>query len=108
MGDGEESPLRSVYVDAFYLDRFEVTTARFAKFLEATGAISAPKGWDEAKSAAAQELPVVGVMARGRCVLSLGRQAPADGSGMGACRPGQGSAGLSLGQRVPSATEPGS
>ena len=61
MGDGEESPLRTVYVDAFYLDRFEVTTARFAKFLEATGAVSEPEGWDEAKSAAARELPVVGV-----------------------------------------------
>jgi len=61
MGDGEESPSRNVYVDAFYLDRFEITTERFAKFLEATGAISEPDGWDEAKSSAARELPVVGV-----------------------------------------------
>jgi formylglycine-generating enzyme required for sulfatase activity len=61
MGDGEDSPLRTVYVDAFYLDRFEVTTGRFGKFLEATGAVSQPEGWDEAKSAAARELPVVGV-----------------------------------------------
>jgi len=61
MGDGEESPLRTVYVDAFYLDRFEVTTARFAKFLEATGAVSEPEGWDEAKAAASRELPVVGI-----------------------------------------------
>jgi len=61
MGDGEDSPLRTVYVDAFYLDRFEVTTERFAKFLEATGAVSQPEGWDEAKSSAARELPVVGV-----------------------------------------------
>ncbi|MDQ3127100.1 MAG: SUMF1/EgtB/PvdO family nonheme iron enzyme, partial [Chloroflexota bacterium] len=61
MGDGEDSPLRTVHVDAFYLDRFEVTTGRFGKFLEATGAVSQPDGWDEAKSAAARELPVVGV-----------------------------------------------
>ena len=61
MGDGEDSPLRSVYVDAFYLDRFEVTTERFARFLAATGAVSEPEGWDEAKSPAARELPVVGV-----------------------------------------------
>jgi formylglycine-generating enzyme required for sulfatase activity len=61
MGDGEESPLRSVYVDAFYLDRFEVTTERFGKFLDATGAVGPPDGWDEAKAAAARELPVVGV-----------------------------------------------
>ena len=43
MGDGEESPLRTVYVGAFYLDRFEVTTARFAKFLEATGRSTRPR-----------------------------------------------------------------
>ena len=61
MGDGEESPLRSVYVDAFYLDRFEVTTERFARFLAASGAVSEPDGWDDAKAAAAQQLPVVGV-----------------------------------------------
>ena len=61
MGDGEESPLRTIHVDAFYLDRFEVTTERFAKFLEATGAISPPDGWDDAKAATARELPVVGV-----------------------------------------------
>jgi len=61
MGDGEDSPQRTVYVDAFYLDRFEVTTARFAAFLAATGAVSEPEGWDDAKSPAARELPVVGV-----------------------------------------------
>jgi formylglycine-generating enzyme required for sulfatase activity len=61
MGDGEDAPLRTVYVDAFYLDRFEVTTERFRKFLEATGSVSQPEGWDEAQSAAARELPVVGV-----------------------------------------------
>jgi len=61
MGDGEESPLRSVHVDAFYLDRFEVTTERFGKFLEATGGVSQPEGWDDAKTAAARQLPVVGV-----------------------------------------------
>jgi len=61
MGDDADSPQRSVYVDAFYLDRFEVTTARFAEFLAATGAVSEPNGWDDAKAAAARELPVVGV-----------------------------------------------
>jgi len=61
MGDGEDSPVRNVHVDAFYLDRFEVTTERFGKFLEATGAVSQPEGWDEAKSAASRELPAVGV-----------------------------------------------
>ena len=74
MGDGEESPLRSVYVGAFYLDRFEVTTVRFAKFLEATGALNPPEGWDEAKSAAAaRPAGRRRRLARGRLVLPLGR-----------------------------------
>lgn len=34
-GDDDESPVHRVYVDAFYLDKFEVTNGRFAKFVEA-------------------------------------------------------------------------
>ena len=32
IGDLDESPQRKVYVDAFYIDRFEVTNAQYAKF----------------------------------------------------------------------------
>ncbi|MDX1286378.1 MAG: formylglycine-generating enzyme family protein, partial [Draconibacterium sp.] len=32
IGDKDESPRRKVYVDAFYIDRFEVTNAQYAKF----------------------------------------------------------------------------
>lgn len=32
IGDIDESPQRKVYVDAFYIDRFEVTNAQYAKF----------------------------------------------------------------------------
>jgi formylglycine-generating enzyme required for sulfatase activity len=45
MGDDEEAPLREIYVDAFYLDKYEVTTSRYAKFLQATGSSKPPEGW---------------------------------------------------------------
>lgn len=34
-GDDDESPVHRVYLDTFYLDKFEVTNGRFAKFVEA-------------------------------------------------------------------------
>ena len=33
----DEGPVRSVFVDGFYIDRYEVTNAEFARFVEATG-----------------------------------------------------------------------
>ena len=61
MGDDEESPRRELYLDAFYIDRFEVTTARYAKFLAATGSIRPPDGWETLDLSRGAELPVVGV-----------------------------------------------
>lgn len=61
MGDGEYAPQREIFVDAFYIDRFEVTTGRYAKFLAATGSARPPEKWEAIDLAAAAELPVVGV-----------------------------------------------
>lgn len=61
MGDDEESPRREVYVGAFYLDRYEVTTARYARFLEATGSVQPPEGWEALDLTRSGELPVTGV-----------------------------------------------
>jgi formylglycine-generating enzyme required for sulfatase activity len=61
MGDDEESPRCEVHVSAFYLDRYEITVARYAKFLEATGSVHPPEGWEGANPAKSGELPVVGV-----------------------------------------------
>ncbi|MBI4860010.1 MAG: formylglycine-generating enzyme family protein [Candidatus Riflebacteria bacterium] len=36
-GTGDERPVHRVYVDAFYLDKHEVTNRRFSRFVEATG-----------------------------------------------------------------------
>jgi len=35
--DDDEKPMHSVYLDEFWIDKFEVTNADFAKFVEATG-----------------------------------------------------------------------
>ncbi len=61
MGDDEESPRHELYLDAFYIDRFEVTTARYAKFLAATGSAHPPDGWEKLDLNRGAELPVVGV-----------------------------------------------
>jgi len=61
MGDDEEAPLREIYVDTFYLDKYEVTTSRYAKFLHATGSAKPPEGWEEVNLDGGGNLPVVGV-----------------------------------------------
>jgi formylglycine-generating enzyme required for sulfatase activity len=61
MGDDEESPRRKVYTDAFYMDKHEVTTAQYARFLEATGSVGEPEGWEDVKLDETGKLPVVGV-----------------------------------------------
>lgn len=61
MGDDENSPRRQIYVDSFYIDRQEVTVSRYAKFLDATGAIQPPEGWEEIDLAMDGDLPVTGV-----------------------------------------------
>jgi formylglycine-generating enzyme required for sulfatase activity len=36
-GTGDEKPVHRVYLDAYYMDRFEVTVGRYRKFVEAAG-----------------------------------------------------------------------
>jgi formylglycine-generating enzyme required for sulfatase activity len=61
MGDGELAPRRDVYVSAFYIDRLEVTTARYAQFLQASGALAPPDQWDSVDLKLHASLPVIGV-----------------------------------------------
>ena len=58
---GEETAPRTIQLDAYYIDRFEVTTDRFAEFLAETPGQDPPEGWEELTLEAARELPVVGV-----------------------------------------------
>jgi formylglycine-generating enzyme required for sulfatase activity len=61
MGDDENSPRREVFLDAFYFDRFEVTVARYALFMKATGNLKPPDEWETADVQKGGDLPVVGV-----------------------------------------------
>lgn len=61
MGDGEVAPPREIYVDAFVIDRYEVTVERYVKFLAATGESNAPEGWAEIDLRANGAKPVVNV-----------------------------------------------
>ena len=61
MGDDEESPRREIFVSTFYLDRYEVTTSRYARFLDATGSVRPPDEWEEVDLSRQGDLPVIGV-----------------------------------------------
>ena len=61
MGDDQESPRREIYLDAFYIDRFEVTLGRYSKFSAATGSLERPAGREAADPGRSHELPVAGV-----------------------------------------------
>ena len=55
----DETPRHTVYLDAFYMDIYEVTNAQYAKFMSATG-YAAPTRWSNSNYNAAEQ-PVVGV-----------------------------------------------
>ena len=61
MGDGEDAPLREIVLDSFYMDRYEVSLARYAKFLEATGGRPESDSWSASDVTAHGDRPVVGV-----------------------------------------------
>ena len=44
----DEAPRHTVYLDTFYMDRYEVTNALYKKFMDATGH-KAPEYWDDHK-----------------------------------------------------------
>jgi formylglycine-generating enzyme required for sulfatase activity len=55
----DEKPVHTVYLDAFYMDKYEVTNALYKKFMDATGH-KAPVYWNNSKYNAPDQ-PVVGV-----------------------------------------------
>jgi formylglycine-generating enzyme required for sulfatase activity len=59
-GLDDEQPRHKVYLDAFYIDQFEVTTERYAKFLLASG-WEKPVNWDKVKVPEHADRPVIGV-----------------------------------------------
>ena len=59
-GDKAEHPRHKVYLDAFYMDKYEATSSRYAEFMRATGR-PAPEYWDQMKIGKHNNHPVVGV-----------------------------------------------
>jgi formylglycine-generating enzyme len=59
--DNLDNPRHSVYLDAFYIDKFEITTSRYAGFMKATGR-ELPSKWSEVRLVSHGERPVIGVL----------------------------------------------
>ena len=58
--DGDEQPIHTVYVDAFYMDKYEVTVGEYKRFIKKTGH-DAPD-WEEiAKYSPTDNHPIVNV-----------------------------------------------
>lgn len=57
---GPEDPAHDVYLSAYYIDRFEVTNAEYAEYLEAHSDKRKPRYWDDPEFNQPQQ-PVVGV-----------------------------------------------
>lgn len=75
---GPENPAHETILDAYYIDRYEVTQADYAKFVEATGAAK-PRGHDNPDFNGPRQ-PVVGVNwkeARAYCKW-LGKRLPSE------------------------------
>jgi len=86
LGDDEHTPLREIVLDAFRIDRNEITTAQYARFLEASGSSQQPDYWDQAASAGNH--PVIGVSwyeAQAYCAWA-GRRLPTDAQWEAAAR----------------------
>jgi formylglycine-generating enzyme required for sulfatase activity len=56
-GFEDEKPVHTIYLNAFYMDKYEVTNAQYKKFMDATGR-KAPPYWDDERFNAPQH-PVV-------------------------------------------------
>ena len=59
-GERDEHPRRQIALHAFFIDTHEVTTSRYAEFLQETGR-DKPQHWDQVDLGRHGNLPVVGV-----------------------------------------------
>ena len=59
-GDADEQPVHRVYLNAFSMDRYQVSVGQYAKFLEATSQ-AAPPDWSIMNKSRHQSRPVVNV-----------------------------------------------
>ena len=59
-GDKDEYPQHRVYLNAYSMDKFEVSVSQYDAFLQSSGR-QAPEYWDQVSTAKHGNLPVVGV-----------------------------------------------
>lgn len=87
-GREDERPERQIDLDAYEIDRYEVTQVQYRRYLRATGA-KAPRYWDEGYDIRGKELwPVVGVSwkdAQAYCEWT-GKRLPTEAEWEKACR----------------------
>ncbi|MEK7761082.1 MAG: SUMF1/EgtB/PvdO family nonheme iron enzyme [Nitrospirota bacterium] len=60
VGAPDEHPRHRVYLDAYYMDRFEVTVSRYTESMQSTGRQD-PRYWKQVKTGKHSDLPVIGV-----------------------------------------------
>ncbi|HSL04251.1 MAG TPA: SUMF1/EgtB/PvdO family nonheme iron enzyme [Nitrospiraceae bacterium] len=60
MGDADEQPVHRVYVETFFMDKYQVSVGQYAKFLESTSQ-AAPPDWSIMNKSRHQNRPVINV-----------------------------------------------
>jgi formylglycine-generating enzyme required for sulfatase activity len=60
MGDADEQPVHRVYVETFFMDKYQVSVGQYAKFLDATSQ-EAPPDWTTMNRSQHQKRPIVNV-----------------------------------------------
>jgi formylglycine-generating enzyme required for sulfatase activity len=84
----DDLPVRTIHIDAFYLDETEVTNERYAAFVKASGH-RAPYHWRKGEMPVGKEkLPVVNVSwdDAAACCASEGKRLPTEAEWERACR----------------------
>ena len=89
-GDYDEAPQHQVYLKTFYIDKYEVAQAEYERFVKMTKRLGgrARVALIGFASSARECRGDRNVLERCRCVLSVGREAASERSGMGKGREG--------------------